>query len=248
MAPASLAALLFVSFLLVKFHSALAACPRTETTCNTSSRSVHTGCCHCRNTGLLAPAARRKACGCGNWHRSSIIQRINWQPALLRDCVRRNLKSGRCVWKLRKVVLTSDCSSWTQVPIAPASRMSSFTAADLNGQVGQRSDARLQQRGLGGSAARGPGGLLGGDLLRVLQTAPDQTKQGWNGSSATQSPLNVAATSCTHTKTPSISLLTTSNFEVQSNAWGRKQEWRWQQNQLRTVSCTKASVHLKTFN
>ena len=118
----------------------------------------------------------------------------------------------------------------------------------LNGQVGQRSDARLQQRRLGGSAARGPGGLLGGDLLRVLQTAPDQTKQGWNGSSATQSPLNVAATSCTHTKTPSISLLTTSNFEVQSNAWGRKQEWRWQQNQLRTVSCTKASVHLKTFN
>ena len=79
----------------------------------------------------------------------------------------------------------------------------------LDGQVGQRSDARLQQRGLGRSAARGPGGLLGGDLLRVLQTAPDQTQQGWNGSSAAQSPLNVAATSCTHTKMPSISLLTT---------------------------------------
>ena len=149
---------MFVSFLLVKFHSALAACPRTETTCNTSSRSVHTGCCHCRNTGLLAPAARRKACGCGNWHRSSIIQRINWQPALLRDCVRRNLKSGRCVWKLRKVVLTSDCSSWTQVPIAPASRMSSFTAAD--------STARLDSAATPGSssgdwAAAPRGGLEG---------------------------------------------------------------------------------------
>ena len=39
MAPASLAALLFISFLLVRFHSALAACPRTETTWGPSSRS-----------------------------------------------------------------------------------------------------------------------------------------------------------------------------------------------------------------